>query len=179
MPVMDIWHAQRLAGELMRAHGLQSWSFTFNRRRCAMGICNYTHKRIELSLPYVARNDEASVRDTILHEIAHALAGRRAGHGPKWQAICRRLGATPERCGEAVMPEGRWRAVCPGCQRTFTRHRRPRRGASYWCRPCGREKGELQFALGASLRQPKPSPAAAVHLPLGCTRLSTTVPAPQ
>jgi len=36
--------------------------------------------------------------DTILHEIAHALAGPAAKHGPAWKAIARRLGATPKSC---------------------------------------------------------------------------------
>ena len=38
--------------------------------------------------------DPREVRDTILHEIAHALAGAKAKHGPAWKAIARRLGAT-------------------------------------------------------------------------------------
>lgn len=38
------------------------------------------------------------VTDTILHEIAHALAGPAARHGPAWKSIARRLGATPKSC---------------------------------------------------------------------------------
>lgn len=33
------------------------------------------------------------IRDTILHEIATVIAGPEAGHGPKWKAVCRRVGA--------------------------------------------------------------------------------------
>ena len=36
------------------------------------------------------------VKDTILHEIAHALAVARAGHGPAWKTVARRIGATPK-----------------------------------------------------------------------------------
>ena len=35
------------------------------------------------------------IRDTVLHEIAHAIAGREAGHGPLWKVTARRIGATP------------------------------------------------------------------------------------
>ena len=38
------------------------------------------------------------IRDTILHEIAHALAWTRHGertHGPRWKQICREIGAVP------------------------------------------------------------------------------------
>ena len=38
---------------------------------------------------------EAEIRDTILHEIAHALAGPEARHGARWKAIARRIDATP------------------------------------------------------------------------------------
>ena len=80
---MDYSLAQQCANDLMAEHGLTAggWSFAFNRRKRSLGICNYTGKRIELSSAFVARNDEAAVRDTILHEIAHALAGQKAGHG--------------------------------------------------------------------------------------------------
>src|SRR5262249_46833618 len=128
--------------------GLREWSFAFNWRKRSLGVCYYERKRIELSRHYVARNDEASIRDTILHEIAHALAGRKAGHGAAWKAICLAIGATPARCdATAAMPAGRWRATCPSCRHTYTRHRRPQRQTTYACRKCGRERGRIVFAL--------------------------------
>jgi len=131
--------------ELMARHGLSCWAFRFNRRRRAMGLCHYAHRRIELSLPFVLANGEARVRDTILHEIAHALAGHAAGHGPRWRAICRRIGATSQRCGQATMPQGPWRAACPACNRAFHRHRRPPSHCRYACPHCGPAHGLLTF----------------------------------
>jgi len=145
---MDAHFAQYLAHDLLRVHNLPDWTFRFNRRRRSLGLCFYDDHRIELSLPFVTRNDEAAVRDTILHEIAHALAGRRAGHGPAWKAICLRLGAKPQRCDEeAVMPAGRWRAICPGCGKQFHRYRRPKRNTNYACRRCGPQRGAIRFML--------------------------------
>ena len=146
--------AQSLARSLMDAHHLREWSFAFNRRKRSLGVCYYERKRIELSVYYIARNEEPSIRDTILHEIAHALAGRRAGHGAAWKAICRALGATPQRCdSQAAMPAGRWHATCPSCQRVYTRHRRPQRHATYACRKCGRERGPIVFMLRLACNQ--------------------------
>jgi predicted SprT family Zn-dependent metalloprotease len=142
---MDAWHAAELARQLMEQHGLACWEFRFNRRRQSMGLCVYSTKRIELSLPFVRGNDEGLVRDTILHEIAHALAGHRAGHGPVWKARCLQLGAQPQRCGQAAMPMGAWRATCPTCRRTFHRHRRPARQSRYSCSACGAKSGPLTF----------------------------------
>lgn len=39
----------------------------------------------------------AHVKDTVLHEIAHALAGHEAKHGPVWQKIAKEIGANGQR----------------------------------------------------------------------------------
>lgn len=150
---MDLPTAGKLAHDLLAEHGLtrRGWTFAFNRARRQLGKCDYTKQRIELSSPFVARNDEAEVRDTILHEIAHALAGHRAGHGPKWRAMCEKLGARPKRtCETATMPHGAYRAVCPSCRMEHHRHRRPLKGRTYFCRQCGSEDGRLRFAQSGS-----------------------------
>ena len=73
--------AAALARELLTTHGLTGWSFRFNRSRVNMGVCKYGLRLIELSAFFVDRNSEQVIRDTLLHEVAHALAGRDAGHG--------------------------------------------------------------------------------------------------
>jgi len=150
---MNCWIAARMARELMDAHGLDSWGFRFNHRKCDMGCCHFHHERIELSMHFVRDNDTELVRDTILHEIAHALAGHAAGHGPKWKKMCREVGATPTRCGEAKMPAGQWQAVCPGCGWTYTRHRRPAQHAGYHCTGCGPKRGALRFEHASQVSQ--------------------------
>jgi predicted SprT family Zn-dependent metalloprotease len=137
--------AKAIAVALMREHGLREWRFGFNRAKRTMGLCRHSERRIELSVYFVLANDAANVRDCILHEIAHAIAGARAGHGPKWRRICRRIGAIPERCGEARMPDGGWKATCPRCRREYTRHRRPKRHLIYSCSECGWDTGKLVF----------------------------------
>lgn len=148
---VDFNDAAQLAHDLMRQHRLKKWSFRYNRGKRTLGLCNYTSKRIELSRYFVARNDEPAVRDTLLHEIAHALAGEKAGHGPKWRAVCKRIGAIPERLDRtAVMPKGHWVATCPGCGVVHRRFRKPLLGRTYMCKACGPEHGTLQFAIPAS-----------------------------
>jgi predicted SprT family Zn-dependent metalloprotease len=141
--------AARMLAEELIAHHLpaQGWAFAWNRRRRSLGLCRYREKRIELSLHFVLANDEGQIRETVLHEIAHAFAGEKAGHGPTWKAACLRLGCKPERCdkGVAVMPAGRWQAQCPTCGKHYNRHRRPQRHARYWCRTCGPDQGAVVF----------------------------------
>ena len=57
-----------------------------------------------MSEPLIKINTIERCRETLLHEIAHALAGHDAGHGPVWVATARRIGLTnPARCcGEDV-----------------------------------------------------------------------------
>jgi predicted SprT family Zn-dependent metalloprotease len=139
--------ARELACGLLALHGLHDWSFAFNRSKTNMGLCRYGLRTIELSIHFVERNSEAAIRDTVLHEIAHALAGREAGHGPLWRAICLRIGARPDRLSfECDMPEGRWQATCGCCGMRHHRHRRPKRMVGWFCRRCGPKLGKLTWA---------------------------------
>jgi len=151
---MDFNDAAQLAESLIAEHKLRGWVFKYNRGKRTLGMCNYTNKHIELSQYFVAHNDEAAVRDTILHEIAHALAGEKAGHGPAWKAVCKRIGAKPQRLDrEAVMPKGHWSATCPGCGAVHQRFRKPLLGRTYVCKACGADEGTLQFTIPAPARQ--------------------------
>jgi predicted SprT family Zn-dependent metalloprotease len=134
---------RNLALSLLAKHGLYNWTFAYNRRKQTMGMCVYDRRTIELSIYFVLRNSWAEILDTILHEIAHALAGSKHGHDGVWKRKCREIGARPERCGEANMPAGPWRAHCGGCGRQFHRYRRPRRRKGWYCGGCGPGRGGL------------------------------------
>jgi predicted SprT family Zn-dependent metalloprotease len=99
----------------MQSFGLSAWRFAFNQRKTTLGQCRHGPRRIELSVHLLQWNPPEEVRETLLHEIAHALVGRGHGHDAMWRAKAAEVGARPERCGQAEMPEGRWRAVCGGC----------------------------------------------------------------
>lgn len=130
--------AKALALHHMGLHGLTrgwGWTFQFNRARTSAGQCRWYRGRIggeiRLSGPFVDLNEQPAVEDTILHEIAHALAGRQAGHGPLWKAACRTIGARPERticASQIVAPARQWHGSCPSCgQDARPRHRKPRK----------------------------------------------------
>ena len=89
--------AQQLAWGLIREHGLVGWRFRFDHARRRFGCCRASEKTITLSRPLTILNSSEQVRDTILHEIAHALTSG-DGHGAKWRAMCRAIGADAKRC---------------------------------------------------------------------------------
>ena len=81
---------------LMDEHGLGGWTFRFSAAESRLGECREREKVIRLSRRHAVNGDPREVRDTILHEIAHALAGAEARHGPAWKAVATRIGATPK-----------------------------------------------------------------------------------
>jgi predicted SprT family Zn-dependent metalloprotease len=136
---MNLYLARNLARSLMIASGLADWTFTFDHARRRFGSCQPRRKRITLSRTLTLLNAEPEVRDTILHEIAHALTPD-DHHGPRWRAMCLRLGAKPKRCytdDTVVSPPrraARWEIGCPRCDWWHARYRRTRR--KLICRKC-------------------------------------------
>ncbi len=140
--------AHQLALHLLAAHRLSDWSFAFNRSKRQMGCCLYGPKTILLSRHFVERNSWTLIRDTLLHEIAHALVGPGHGHDSAWKAMCLRVGAKPERLSnEPDMPQGRWQATCNSCGTRHHKHRKPKRMKGWFCRRCGPDRGALVWSL--------------------------------
>lgn len=123
---MELQKAGDLARDLMRSHGLTDWRFSVDFAKRRFGLCDYRNKTISLSIPLMKLNDEEKVRDTVLHEIAHALAGPGVGHGRAWKRQAAAIGANAQRCygEEVITPPRKWKGTCPGCSKEIKRHRR-------------------------------------------------------
>ena len=116
--------ALTLGAELLAHHGLGDWRLTLDHARRRAGQCDYRTKTISLSRHYVRYADEAHIRDTILHEIAHALVGPKHGHDAVWRQKARELGCSATRCHTLEFSATRWLMRCPkGCFEV-PRHRR-------------------------------------------------------
>lgn len=91
---MELVAAETLANQLMATHGLTAagWIFDFDNAKKRLGNCSFTKKRITISKHMVSAATTDEVEQALLHEIAHALAGHPAGHGPIWQAKARSIG---------------------------------------------------------------------------------------
>jgi predicted SprT family Zn-dependent metalloprotease len=68
------------------------------RSKNKAGHCRYITKEIGISKWHMENTPIEDVKNTVLHEIAHALAGPKAKHGWMWKQKCLLVGAKPERC---------------------------------------------------------------------------------
>lgn len=127
---MDLVKAQELAVNLLYAHSLtnKGWRFQFDSAKRRFGCCKYHSKVITLSKELTMLNEEGRVKNTILHEIAHALVGAGHGHNRVWQKKAIEIGCDGKRCysiDSVVTPKANYLALCPGCNREHKRMRRP------------------------------------------------------
>lgn len=96
-----------LAIELMHQHGLvrNGWTFHIDRAKRRCGCCYFHRRRISISRFYIQDPcvSDQDIQNTILHEIAHALVGYEAGHGPVWVEKAKSIGCDGKRCNTAWM----------------------------------------------------------------------------
>jgi predicted SprT family Zn-dependent metalloprotease len=148
---MNLTDCSRLARSLMTEHGLTDWRLEYGSAHKLFGVCCFGPKIIRLSERLVGLNPESICRDIILHEIAHALAGYDAKHGPDWKRIAKRIGCSSDRCyGEEVVKPvapAPYEAVCPGCGKRYQRYRRPKVGVNHSCSVCSGGRFNSKFLL--------------------------------
>ena len=129
---------QALALITMADHlDLKVWKFRLDSAKRRAGACHHGTKTISLSAYLAAHYSFERMNQTMLHEVAHALAGHKAGHGIKWKSIATEIGYSHERfnddlIADAVAPiEG----TCPAGH-VFYRYRWPKR--KLFCLKCSR-----------------------------------------
>lgn len=115
-----------LTFKLLTENGLEGWHVRFNPRLTrALGRCSYYSKTIDYQPRYMAQNDWEQVRTTILHEVAHAIAGQYAGHGASWARAARALGLeNPSAINHTATLTKKFTGTCEGCGVTVQRDRR-------------------------------------------------------
>jgi len=127
----DLQRVRHWAEALIALHLDPSWSFAFDNAKRRAGACSFTAKRVSVSRYLAARYDDDTNHQTLLHEVAHALAGPAAGHGPAWKRVARELGYVggTTHDGETATELAPWVGTCPAGHVAY-RHRRPTRPTS-------------------------------------------------
>lgn len=144
--------AQRLsdvslqAERLIARHRLAGWSFQLDDAPRRAGSCSYETKLITLSRLYCLHASDEEVRDTILHEIAHALVGPDHHHDKVWKAKARSIGCTAERCHQTEFAPPLYILSCPTCG---WRHKSNVRRRNIVCKHCRRRPRREPFTRQA------------------------------
>ena len=154
-PEMSLQDVQKLADRLLASHkkhsGLaRAWQCGFDLAPARAGVCNYTVQRINLSVSYCQRADRGEIEDTILHEIAHAIVGRRHNHDAVWKAKAQEIGCTGERCHRVEHSVARWVGEC-GCGQQWFRHRLQHRMLKD--RACAKCRGVITWRRNTELAE--------------------------
>lgn len=102
----------RLARELMAKHQLNQWSFQFDNGTKRGGCCHYATQLLSLSHEFAKRASDEEIRDTILHEIAHALVGKEHRHDEVWRAKALQIGCSGRRCHDLQFTPPRYIVKC-------------------------------------------------------------------
>lgn len=143
MTIEKINEIYALAYKLMREHGLdkEGWTFDLSQTQRRIGDCYYDKKLIRFSINYLLKSSDAQIRDTILHEIAHALVGPDVkSHGYEWQYKAMQVGAEPYACdrtGRAISTsKPNYLMRCPSCDRQWERYRMRQRNLGSKCPDC-------------------------------------------
>jgi predicted SprT family Zn-dependent metalloprotease len=138
------------AEALIRLHLDETWTFGFDNARTRAGLCRYDRKRISVSRLLAARYEDDEIHQVLLHEVAHAIAGPGAGHGPSWKAIARGLGYEGKRLHRGAIADelAPWVGRCPSGHVHY-RYRRPTRVVS--CAKCSR-RFDARFRIEWSRR---------------------------
>ena len=111
------------------------WRIALDTSPRRAGSCAHAARTIYLAVGHclIAPNDE--VTDTILHEIAHAIAGARHGHDAHWRRIAAALGCSAKRCTSETHTATRWIGKC-GCTKPHHRQVLTRRTRGARCLRC-------------------------------------------
>lgn len=135
--------ALMLARKCLAHHGLgDTWTAQTDSAKARAGACHYDRRCITLSEHFVGSATFRDIHNVVLHEIAHAMAGPAAGHGPAWRKVALDIGCDGARCA----PSG-WEAPRPALVAScacgavrLARHRRTakfREALGKKCSTCG------------------------------------------
>ena len=113
----------------------EGWKFVWDTKaRRRYGQCRYNKREIGITKQLAAINSFEETQDTVLHEIAHALAGVGHGHDSHWKHWCIQVGAEPTRCyrsedqgGTVKTLEGKYKLINKDTGEVYSQyHRKPK-----------------------------------------------------
>ena len=123
-----------LARYEMDKNDLYDWGLELDFAKVRAGACHFGEKKITFSRNFLKNSNQHDIKDTILHEIAHALVGSNNGHNKVWKEMAIKLGCSAKRCHTLEFSDYKWTRFCPNqCWEQKTH----RRKSNLICKKCG------------------------------------------
>lgn len=132
---------------------LKNYKIEMHRKKNSLGTCNPSKKVIWLSKLFLEVNSIETMRDVLLHEIAHALTPK-DGHGKLFKEAAKMLGCNKNNLGyfnntEHNAPKGKYVYECINCHKIAYFHRKLKnRHSCGWCSKSFDEKYLLKEVKG-------------------------------
>lgn len=147
---------QEKFNELQRDYSvLQSWRLTRDHAKRRAGVCYPLKKRIAISHYHIQLNSLSVIIDTLVHEVAHALAfelHNETGHGPHWRRWVTQLGGEAKVTGNFSVPETHWVLVhkqSDSLVQLARRHRKNKRIKDFILKGRPDTRGQLFYVSSA------------------------------
>lgn len=147
---MELNQAKKLTLIFMEIYGLKKWHFEWINSKNAFGRCDTLRQIIKLSKDFVKINKEIEIRDTILHEIAHALCPKHEHHGKEWKAKAEELGCNPSRhfnTKNITVPLKRYTAYCENCGKESQKDRIGNIACGKCCKKFNKGEYDVKFKI--------------------------------
>jgi predicted SprT family Zn-dependent metalloprotease len=151
---MELAIAQNYCEELLKKHRLDliGWKFgKFDSAVRRMGVCRGRKKVIDLSKKMTLLRPDDEVRNTIIHEVAHAIDNAtrgHSGHDEVWRNIFISIGGNglthSSTSEEVCMKTYKYLAICPIHGQISGFIRKPSHTDGWICRKC---KSKLTVVL--------------------------------
>jgi len=140
----------------------KGWTFEYNTRKRAAGLCNAAKKKIYISKWLLEQNlhKSAEFENTVRHELAHALDFEMRGtsdHSRVWKAIAKKVLCSAERCYTAdqiaTTKTTKYTLICDSCGKEKASHKVVKVARA--CGTCCKSKNFGRFSSEYIIRQVK------------------------
>jgi len=144
---MNIEKAEQLVKRIWKDLQLTYINFRWGNMKRGYGYYyfNKGKEEIVMSKPLTLLNSEYSFKNSLLHEISHALVGHANGHNIVWRRMAHRLGCDGKRCySELKIPKGKYVYKCPKCKTRYHLYRQLTRQMA--CEKCCKKFNKGKFS---------------------------------
>lgn len=97
--IKELNEAVKLCEEDLRKFGIPVPTVTYEiskRMTRSLGICYFEYKKVTIRISHLLE-EKSLLRNTVMHEMLHAVVGPHVGHGGKWLELANKItNAMPE-----------------------------------------------------------------------------------